>query len=161
MAGRAELPATGPPARAIQAADPAAWPGHVGADVEGQLVQRLAVGQVEQGAGGGHDQRGRARAGGQGQGEAEGRVNVHAGAAVVAAEGDVQERRGQHDQGQHGRLGLAVAHPVEVKVRREQAEHHEADRRDDGHVRPEPAHHRASLPWRAVSRQAADVDVTP
>jgi hypothetical protein len=49
---------------------------------------------------------------------------------------DGQERGRQHDQGQHGRLGLAPAQPVEVDVRREQAEQHDSDRRDDGGKRP-------------------------
>src|SRR5829696_2465197 len=67
----------------------------------------------------------------------------------------------QHDQGQHGPLGQAVTDPVEVDARREQGEHHEADRRDDGNVRPEPAHHRASLPPGPVWRQAADIGPRP
>ena len=130
---------------------------HVGAVVEGHLGEGLAVGQVIQQPGGGHDQRGRAGPGGQGQGEDERRVHVDARAAPVPAERDRQERSHQHDQRQHGPLGQAVAHPAEVDARREQGEHHEANRRDDGHVRPEPAHHRASLPRRPVTRQAADM----
>jgi hypothetical protein len=134
----------------------------VDAAVEGDLDERLSVGQVVEQAGGGHHQRRRTGPGRQDQGEDERRVHVDAGAAPVPAERDRQERRDQHHQGEHGPGGQAVAHPVEVNAHREQYEHHEADRRDDGHVRPEPAHHRASLPPRPVSRQAAGmVDSRP
>jgi hypothetical protein len=129
----------------------------VGAEVEGQLVERLAVGQVVEHAGGGHDQGGGAGPGGQHQREDERRVHVDAGAAPVPAERDRQERRHQHHQRQQSPGGQAVVHPVEVDVRREHTEHHQADRRDDGHVRPEPAHHRASLSRSPVSRQAPDM----
>jgi hypothetical protein len=117
----------------------------VGAHIERQLAQRLAMGQVVQHAGGGQDQRGAAGAPDQQQREGERCIDVDGRAAPVTAERDREEGRHQHQHAEDGHRGQILPQAVEIDGGPEQAKHHQADRRDDDHVRPEPAHHRASL----------------